>query len=544
MSAGSSPSASPEVRAEHSRAESNPVVWGAISAVGVLLAGLIVLIAFSLVSWSLEHPAGASAASAAHVGVQAFYLAHGVPLPVSWGVLSVPPLLVTGLLAMFFYRSGRSAVRACALRSPLRIAECTAAMGITYTAASVMLTSVAYPGPRLLDLGRVALAAGLLSTLAPLAGMLRESGYGARVVAALPGPSYAYTRGALAAWWALGAMSALAVFSSLVIGFSETSALTAALSPSGLGGLTVIAISIGYLPNAMLLAVAFGSGAGFGLGDGSQFTLTGVRRDALPTFPLFAALPHETGLLTWLVVLVPAVAAVVGALTMTRHLEREHRTPVNLLTGSVLGSALVALGVLGVALVGWGSLGDGRLASVGAAPLRTAIWLFAAVLVVGTVAAFVATARALTPAAVARRKRALSVIETTAELKDHDGDEVAELETDLTGRPVISTKLAMRRLARTGRVAAARTRRGEEDGRSAKKTPSASLSVVKRAQEAKAAAVVEQQRAAKKNRAAKPASRSGRATPSGSGATPARGGRSSRVRRPSGTGASPVRRTR
>lgn len=511
MSARTSPSAS-----TNARSDNNTVVWASVSALGVLLAGLAMLIALSLIAWALEHPAGATVASAARVGVQAWYLAHGVGLPVSWGTLSVPPLLVTALIAMFFYRSGRSAVRACRLRTPVQIAECVAAMAITYTTVSVLLSSVAYPGPRTMSVVQVALAAAVMSILAPLAGILREGGFGARIVAALPGPSYAYTRGALAALWALGAMSALAVACSLVIGYSETSALTAALAPSGLGGVTVIGLSITFLPNAMLLATALGTGAGFTLGEGSHYSLTQIDREALPTFPLFAALPHSTGVLLWLATLVPIASAVVGALTLTRHLEREHRTPANLIAGAAMTSLLASLGVLGAAMAASGGLGDGRLATVGASPVRLALYYFGVQLVVGLLAAFIATARALTPAAVARRKRALSVIETTADLESVDGDAVEEIEADRSARPIIATKLAMRRLARAGKFAAARatTTDAATEEHDTPTAPSSSLSVVKRAREAQAAKAVD--RGARRSDAAEATE------PSGSGASPVR----------------------
>lgn len=516
---------SPAVPAQ-ARAEGNRVVWGAVSALGVVLAGLVLLIALSLVSWAVDRPVGAGPMSAARVGVQSWYLAHGVGLPVAWGTLSVPPLLVTAAIAIFFYRSGRSAVRACSLRAPAQIAECTAAMAITYTTLAILLTGLAYPGPDLLSIGDVALAAGTLSVLAPLAGMLRESGYGARIIAALPGPSYAYSRAALASLWALAAASALVIASSLIISFSEASAITASLAPSGLGGLTIIGISIAYLPNAMLLATALGSGAGFDLGSGSLYSLSTVQREPLPAFPLFAALPQSSGMLTWLVALVPIVAAVVGALTLTRYLEREHRTPLNLLVGTAMSSLLSAAVVLGVGVVAAGSLGDGRLAGIGAAPLRTAAWVLGVLLVAGGLTAFVATARALTPAAAARRKRALSVIETTADLHAGDGDEVEEIEAEPARGPVIASKLAMRRLARTGKFAAARKRQVSADQKAGtgtvavaaaeppptngKRTPSSSLSVVKRLHEQRAATVVA-------NDTARPLT--GDREPSGAGAT-------------------------
>lgn len=407
MSAQTSP-----VARRDSRTDTNVVVWASISTVGVLLAGIVLLIALSLLSWATDRPAGASTGSAARVAFQAWYLAHSVSLPVSWGSLSVPPLLVTGYIALLFYRSGRGAVRSCGLRTPGQIAEALAAIVITYVTCAILLSSVAYPSGPLLSIWDIVLGTGTLSFVASLSGLLRESGLGSRLVARLPGPSYAYTRGVLAAGWSLAAISAILVGGSLLINFSEASALTAALSPSGLGGLTVGGISIGYLPNAMLLATALGSGAGFNLGDGSLYTLTSVDREALPIFPLFAALPHDGGGLALLSVLIPLIAAVVGALTMTRHLEPEHRTATNLVVGSVLCGVLTAVAVLGIALYATGGLGDGRLSEVGASPWRVAGFLALELVVVVAVVAFVATRRSLKPADVVRRERALAVLET------------------------------------------------------------------------------------------------------------------------------------
>ena len=590
MSAQTSP-----VARRDSRADTNVVVWASISAAGVLLAGAVLLIALSLLSWATDQPVGSTAGSATQVALQAWYLAHSVSLPVSWGALSVPPLLITGFIALLFYRSGRGAARACSLRTPAQVAEALAAIVITYVTCALLLSSIARPSDPMLSIWDIVIGTGTLALVASLAGLLRESGLGARLIALLPGPSYAYARGALAACWALAGMSAVAVGLSLIIGYSETSALTAALAPNGLGGVTIIGISIAFLPNAMLLATALGTGAGFNLGDGSLYSLGTVDREALPIFPLFAALPHEAGGFVLLSVLVPLVAAIVGALTMTRHLEPEHRTATNLLTGSAMCGVLTAVGILGVALYAAGGLGDGRLSAVGASAWRVSGFLAVEMVVAVAITAFIATRRSLKPLSVARREKALSVLETgesssdsaesdrspdtadtadaagakggdstkkskgsttskttsktteatadskgaaeskgavgskratkskgavgskasaeskgtggstgpagpgavvgdeSAEVGDAaattEGSEVAELEPDSSTRPVIVSKLAMRRLARGGkRTAKAQSAAAikKQPTAAPKTAPTASLSVVKRARTAKA----------------------------------------------------------
>ncbi|WP_134322731.1 DUF6350 family protein [Cumulibacter soli] len=571
MSAPTSSDARPE-----SRGRPNVVLWASVSAIGVVLAGTLLLIALSLLSWATDRPEGAGAGSAAQVAMQAWYLAHSVALPVSWGTLSVPPLLIGGFIALLFYRAGRSTARACELRTTGHIAEALAAVVITYVTCAVLLSSIAYPSDPKLSISPIVIGTGLVSLVPTLAGLLRESGLGARLVSLLPGPSYAYTRGALATLWSLAAMAALVVGCSLLINFSEVSALNAALAPGGLGGLTMIGISIAYLPNAMLLATALGSGAGFSLGGDSLYSLGTLDREPLPIFPLFGALPHAAGGLVLFSVLIPLLAAVVGALTMTRHLEPEHRSASNLLMGSLVAGALTAIGVLGVGLFASGSLGDGRLTDVGAPVVATAIRVGVIVILALALTSFIATRRSLKPVSVWRRERALSVLETggpdgektakgsaakvTAAKgankngagKGATGDDIADGDTSddadpvavaaaegldpnvavahsvaieddakRATRPVIKTRLAMRRLARSGeraakakagqlRAADASPSSSGEDGGSTAKTagqggsragggpglpegagsgaqhtaPAASLSVVKRARSA------------------------------------------------------------
>lgn len=476
------------------RTAQNPVVWGAVSALGTLLASLAIVVALALLSWATDTPAASSPWSAARVALQSWYLAHGVTLPASWGPVSVPPLLLTGVIVLLLYRSGRSAVRACGVRTWKTVLECTCAMTISYATAAILISSIAYPRPPLLSIRDIAVGTAVICAIPAAAGMLRESGLGSRLLRSLPGPSYAYVRGASATLRTLGALSALVVACSLVISFSEASALTAALSPAGLGGLTIVVIAIGYLPNAMLLAVALGTGAGFTLGGDSHYSLGTVRDDQLPSFPLFAALPDHPGLLVVLVAMVPVGAAVVGALTLTRHLEREDRTAATLLGGTVASAVMTCAVVLAVAVLARGGLGDGRLRVVGVPPLRLAVWLFGVLVVVGAVTGLIATARALTPAGVSKRRKALAVLETTQELEASEGEEVAEVEPDHTGRPVITSRLAMRRLARSGRFAAAaltQASQSSEEVRAARseppaRAPSATLSVVKRARQQRA----------------------------------------------------------
>lgn len=455
-----------EIEAGQDRSSST-VVWGAVSAVGVLLAGVIGFAALALIGWAIDHPDGASAGSAMQVGLQGWFLAHGVTLPVSWGSLSVPPLLASAALAYLFYRSGRSTARSLGLTRLAEQAEVAAAYAITYATISVMLTSVAYPGGGI-GLVQVGLAA-LGFALGPTAvGLLAESGSGARLLERLPGPAYAYTRGLRAGLLGAIGVSALLVACSLIINFSEVSALLAALAPGVTAGVSILGLSLLYLPNGMLSVLLLGSGAGFDIGTQTSIGLTSVSRGSLPAFPLLAALPHGWSPLVWSAVLAPVVAAILATLASVRRLEPEDRTVPGLLS---LAAAIAVASAAAVGALAWfagGALGDGTLAAVGTPPLVALGWQLAVTFAVAASTAFYASRGRIGSAQAARRAKAMEVLEPSAQ----------------DGRPAlrhalkITSKRGLRRLTRTAPAPRA-------GGASA---PSATLSVVQRARAERAEA--------------------------------------------------------
>lgn len=389
----------------------------------MLAAGIAIFVAIAVAGWMLDRPLDTPWSSAAGVGLQGWYLAHGVTLPVSWGVLSLPPLGLTAALAYLHYRSGRAAAASLELRTWRAVAESLAAMVITYATVAVMLTAVVYSpsnSPGLID---TAVRSGLLTAIAAGAGLTRESGLGAKALGRLPGPAAAYTRAARATGYGLLAASAVVVAVAMLVGFSEASAITAALAPAGPAGITIAGLSIAYLPNALLAAAGIGAGATLTIG-GSSISLLGSDLGPVPAFPLLAALPDGAGV--WSAALIPLVGAALGGLVLVRQLERSERGTFRLIAGAS-GSAALAATVLG-ALTWWaaGALGDGALASVGPSPLS--VWLLSlVVLTLGTsVVAVVASARGVLPATSADRTERRSRRESRSLAKDPEPQQSAE----------------------------------------------------------------------------------------------------------------------
>jgi hypothetical protein len=173
---------------------------------------------------------------------------------------------------------------------------------------------------------------------------------------------------------AAGALASLAGTGALLAGMSlalhlhEAGVLERDLAPGVIGTLLLVLLQLGYLPNAVIWAIAFSLGPGFAFGAGTVVAPTGSALAQLPAFPMLAALPPglHSAVPGWIeptVLAVPYLAGGLGGLLLVRAgpaLSLEAAPVWGLACGAVSG------GVLGLlAAVSGGPLGDGRLAAVG-----------------------------------------------------------------------------------------------------------------------------------------------------------------------------------
>lgn len=360
--------------------------------------GLIIVPAVAAFVGAAAHvTTEATWSSAVSVGTALWVLGHGGPVHVSGGVISIVPL---GLSLVAFLACRSSAHRA----SRRSIGTLIGFVG-SYI---VLLTGVALA----IDAGvvQVMVGAGLIGTLGAASGMVR--GDRAETVAALPtkksrGRSAAATapvlpmRSELVQWrarvtgnlpsWATpslavrrGAQGAVAFCASLialaavittvwaVAGRSASSDILASLGLDTTGGLVLAAGQTTLVPNMILWAVAWLSGAGFAVGSASVFTPGAATLGALPALPILGGLPTggmAGSTMRWAPVLVAAVALVVG-LWLWRRLRADAGTAEVpwVSVGSAFLSLVLVVGVLtGFALLfASGSGGPGALAEVGA----------------------------------------------------------------------------------------------------------------------------------------------------------------------------------
>ncbi len=191
----------------------------------------------------------------------------------------------------------------------------------------------------------------------------------------------------LSAWWAgvgmsfvwLGVANLVALVAVVVATFSARHQIGVAsteLGVSGWSSVVLILLQLAYLPVFMAWALAWLSGAGFVLDEGSVHSAFEAGRGTLFELPVLAALPVETvgSLGPWLLVGAGVICGVVAALRWS-----------GLSLGGAIQRGAMSMVVFAAMVALWfslsaGSLGGDRLAWLGPVP---AAWLTVTALVAG-----------------------------------------------------------------------------------------------------------------------------------------------------------------
>jgi hypothetical protein len=334
--------------------------------------GLVVVTMLVLAGWIAAPHFGLGLIGVVRTATVLWLVGHHVTVQVSGaGQIGMLPLGLVALPGTLLWRAGRTIVRSHqvtslreALATALAVAVPYAALaGALAVASRSKLATASIPEALLASfvIAFVATGLGAVRALAPWAQLGAQMS--ARTRAVLAG-----TAGALAILIAAGAMATALALAADVHRFSD---VYGTLDPGFVGAVLLLLAQIGYLPNAVLWAVAYMLGPGFAVGAGTVAAPTGSVLGPMPAFPLLAALPagaHGSGP-GWLGVVmlsIPYLAGAVGGLLVVRFSPTTvlESAPMRgfccgLLTGCVLG--------IGSAFAG-GPLGDGRLAAVGPSP--------------------------------------------------------------------------------------------------------------------------------------------------------------------------------
>jgi len=156
---------------------------------------------------------------------------------------------------------------------------------------------------------------------------------------------------------------ALLAAGTLVVHFSGATAMQHQLAP-GLAGLPVALLGISAAPNAVLAAVGYLTGSGFGVGTATSVSPFSVSSGRVPAFPLLAGLPHQQPP-AWLGVLVVLLPALLAGWAVLRTVDAG-RPGTGRLADCAAAAALAGAALAAAVGLAAGDLGPGALRGVGA----------------------------------------------------------------------------------------------------------------------------------------------------------------------------------
>lgn len=370
--------------------------------VTALFSALAVFAAMSAV-WATKGFGDMEFSSVAAMSAHLWLLIHGVPLDLaaafgaSAGTMTLVPLGLSILPLLLCYRSGRRLARA-SYEGEFLIPVLSGS--VTYALISSAMYGWASPHPQPLQ----ALNAALVPLGIVVAGLMWGGYREARSLSRMVGVdtaeqisqmsqysrwagSYAWAvvRAAVVAFVALIGLGAVLLGIGILAGWSQIVATYQELHAGAVGDTAVTLLQLGFLPNLVIYAIAWSTGAGFSFGAGTSVGLTSSDVGTLPMLPILGAVPESMGTAGLLGLLVPLGAGAIAGWWFLRegedHLDEwvalkvPFRPLSALISAVVLGvmtGILTSFGALWLGWISYGSLGIGRFTEVGAEPLTFA----------------------------------------------------------------------------------------------------------------------------------------------------------------------------
>lgn len=249
-----------------------------------------------------------SAAQVARVGAVGWLAAHHVPLEINGAPLSVLPVLPTLLLGALVARGAVGVVIRSGIRQPADAWWVVGTVAGTHGVLGAVLAIVATPVGIWVDPGQAALGCALVAGTAAGLGLARPCGLLDAALRRAPGW---VKPGVVAGAWGLAVLLAAGLatmLTALAVSATQIVQLSGADAGSAFG---LAALSLGYLPNAALVAVSWLAGPGFSIGSLSVGPFA-VHPGPVPAVPLLAALPDGPAHPWWALALAVPVLVGVG----------------------------------------------------------------------------------------------------------------------------------------------------------------------------------------------------------------------------------------
>lgn len=342
------------------------IVAGAAAGAAAAVVSFLLLALISLAAWMLEPSGQQDWAQTVEVAAAAWLAGLGLAPTISGVTLTLLPLGFVLIPIVGLVAAGRWAVGASAVA---RRAEAFTVAGAAALAFGVVAALLAGMSPSIgVSPLRAAIAGALLAVVVTALTALRRVGLiGAD---ALPGKLRDALAAAVVALLVLVACAGLALAVTIVMHVDDITALLVFLDGGASGLVMLAALSLAYIPTALVWTVAYLLGPGVSVGvDATVGPFAETASTSLPGFPLLAALPAQAPTGSILLPLAGVLAGVVAGLLLR---SRGVRGRVAWTLGAT--AALMVGAVLAVAAwLASGALGLVSLVGVGPAPLPVAL---------------------------------------------------------------------------------------------------------------------------------------------------------------------------
>lgn len=347
-----------------------PFIAGATAGLWSLFVGMALVSCLVMAVWAVSPNSDGDTVGAWRAASYTWLAAHQVPLDLGGRLLSLVPLgaVVPGLLLT--RRAARWAGHLLPAPSLREAGGIVAACALVYGAGgaglawlSAVPSAGADPLPALLGTATVA-AVGASWGVAPDAGLMAEAR------ARVPDRVWRTVAGGLAAVVGLFGVGAVLVTAGLVRHSYQVVATSADLNAGLVGTMALTTVGALSLPTLNVWAMSVVVGPGFQVGSGGWLSAFGGEVEMLPALPVLAAVPATMPEWAPLLLVVPVL---LGLLAGRIRWGRDVPTLSWTLESAAGLAVTVALLVAGLSASAAGSLGGGRLASVGPAPVPVAL---------------------------------------------------------------------------------------------------------------------------------------------------------------------------
>lgn len=332
------------------------------AAVAVAWAAVVSYLPVFVVAVLARLSTGGGLIGTARFAAAGWLLGHGVPIPIGRDVVSLTPLLVTGLAVWRLSRAGVHTSRAVSghrSRSVRGALVAAGAVGLGYGLIGVVVA--AWVGA---PVGRAVLTLALFAAAAAGWGALRHSRAGRRLRRRIPALARDAIRTGICAALLILGVGAAAAGAALAVHGGDASAMLASYRAGVVGQSGITLVCLVFSPNIAVWGAAYLLGPGFAMGVGTVVSPGLVAVGPIPSVPVLAALPATAVSGVGSILLgIPLIAAMAAGVLLARR-----RAPIG--WSRLLGAAALAGPVCGLALqlaglVAGGALGSGRLAEIG-----------------------------------------------------------------------------------------------------------------------------------------------------------------------------------